>query len=229
MRMIKICSYNIKNNFLRHIDKTDKIIDFINKYDLDILGVQEYIFRDSRKFNLEGYKCIGMGRYKKKNNVFNETCAIITKYNITSHKVHKLPWFLTTFRRIINEATLIDKDNNKYVIMNTHIDFLHNYSKKIQLKYILKHIRRIYNNNSNIILMGDFNLNTNNKILNNFINELNTLNISRVNISDRTYKTLDKPIDHIFISNNLKVNKVKIIKEKKYDISDHYPIYVELE
>ena len=226
--MIKICSYNIKNNFLKHIDKTDKIIGFINKYDLDILGVQEYIFRDSKKFSLEGYKCIGNGRYKNRGNVFNETCAVITKFDVSNHKIYRLPWFFTTFRRIINETILTDENNNKYTIINTHIDFLHNASKKIQLKYIFKHIKKISDNNSNIILMGDFNLNIDNKIFKDFINKLNNLNISRVNVSESTYKTLDKPIDHIFISNNLKINKVKIIKDEEYDISDHYPLYIEI-
>ena len=76
--MLRICSYNIKNNFIKHTNKTSDIIGFINKYKINILGVQEYLFKDASKFNLDNYSCIGKGRLQRKNSLFNEACSIIT-------------------------------------------------------------------------------------------------------------------------------------------------------
>ena len=223
--MIKVCSYNIKNNFFKHINKTNDIISFINRYNLDILGVQEYLFRDAKKFSLDNYKCIGKGRTIRKNCIFNETCNIITRLDVISHRTYKLPWFFTYFRRIMTEVKIKSK-NKEYVVINTHLDYLHKISQKKQLNFILNHIKNL--KHKNIILMGDFNLNLNSFIFNKFINELSLLNINRIDINEKTFKLLDKPIDHIFVSSNLNVIKSKVIIDRDLDISDHYPIYIEI-
>lgn len=223
---MKICSYNVKNNFFKHVNKTEDIIKFINKYDLDILGVQEYLFRDAKMFKLDNYECIGKGRLIRKSSVFNESCNIITRCNVLKHKVYRLPWFFTSFPRIMNEV-IIKHKNKEYLIINTHLDYLHKISQKKQLKYILNHIKNL-KNKDNVIIMGDFNLNLNSKIFNNFIDELNKININRVEINCKTFKLLESPIDHIFISNNLKLEEYKIIIDPELDISDHYPIYIEI-
>ncbi|MBR5662771.1 MAG: endonuclease/exonuclease/phosphatase family protein [Bacilli bacterium] len=223
---MKICSYNVKNNFFKHKNKTNDIISFINKYDIDILGVQEYLFKDAKKFGLENYKCIGKGRLHFKNSIFNESCNIITRLNVIKHNVHKLPWFFTSFPRIMNEIRV--KNNGKeYLVINTHLDYLHKISQKKQLNFIFNYLKNL-KDAENIILMGDFNLNINNKIFKKFINDLKSININRVEINDKTFKFLDKPIDHIFISNSINVTDSIVIVDKELDISDHYPIYIEI-
>ena len=223
--MIKICSYNIKNNFFKHKDKTKDIISFINKYEIDIFGVQEYLFKDAKKFNLENYKCVGKGRLVRKNSIFNEACSIITRFDILKHKVYKLPWFFTTFPRIMNEIVVKYK-NKEYLIINTHLDYLHKISQKRQLNYILNHIKNI--KFKNVILMGDFNLDLNSIIFKKFIIELKTIGINRVDINEKTFKLLNKPIDHIFVSSNLNVISSKVIIDNDLAISDHYPLYIEI-
>ena len=222
---MKISTFNIKNNFFKHVDKTDYLISFIEKYDLDILGVQEYLYCESKKFKLDDYKCVGKGRYRKTSNVFNETCSVITNCEILNYKTIKLPWFFTSFPRIMTVVNIKYK-NKEYLVINTHLDYLHKISQRKQLKYILKYLSNI--NHKNIIMMGDFNLNVHTNIFKHFLEELNKLNITRVNISEATFKNLDKPIDHIFISSDIKVNDVKIIKDDEFDISDHYPLYIEI-
>lgn len=223
---MKICSFNIQNKFIKHINKTDSLISFIKEYDIDVLGVQEYLYRDSKKFKLDGYKHVGRGRFKHLDSIFNETCGIITRFQIINYKTYKLPWFFTSFPRIMTEATVKYK-NQEYLVINTHLDYLHKISQRKQLKYIINHLNNI-SNNKNIIMMGDFNLNIHSSLFKDFISKLNTLNISRVDINEGTYKHLEKPIDHIFTSNNLKIKDIKIIKDDKYDISDHYPLYIEI-
>ena len=183
---MKICSYNVKNNFFKHKNKTNDIISFINKYDIDILGVQEYLFKDAKKFSLEKYKCIGKGRLYFKNSIFNESCNIITRFNVIKHKVHKLPWFFTSFPRIMNEITI--KNNCKeYLFINTHLDYLHKISQRKKFNFIFNYLKKL-KDVKNIILMGDFNLNINNKIIKKNINYLKSININRVEINEKTFK-----------------------------------------
>ena len=223
---MKICSFNIQNNFFNHKDKTSVITELVLKYDLDILGVQEYLNHDAKKFNLDKYKCVGRGRFKHFDSIFNETCSVITKYEVIKHKTYKLPWFFTSLPRIMTEV-VIKHNNKEYLVLNAHLDYLHKISQRKQLKYIVTYLKKI-TNNKNIIMMGDFNLNIHSKIFKLFISKLNELNISRVDINEKTYKNLDKPIDHIFISNNLSIKNLKIIKDKDMDVSDHYPLYIEI-
>lgn len=223
---MKMSSYNIQNIFFKHKDKTLDIIKFINKYKIDILGLQEYLLKEANKFNLDSYRCVGKGRLFRKNSIFNETCSIITNKEVISNKSYKLPWFFTTFRRIMNVSKI--KDNkNEYLVINTHLDHLNKMCQKKQLNYIYKFLSNIDNKN-NIILMGDFNLDLNNKTFINFTSKLSSIGINRVEITDKTYKNLDKPIDHIFISSNIKLLDKKVIIDDSLDISDHYPLYVEI-
>lgn len=223
---MKICSFNIQNNFYKHINKTNYLISFINKYDLDILGVQEYLYRDAKKFNLDNYKCVGNGRFKHIDSIFNETNAVITRFKVLNNKTIKLPWFFTSFPRIMTKVH-VKHNNQEYLVINTHLDYLHKISQKKQLKYIIKYLKN-KNINKNIILMGDFNLNHHSHLFKYFISELSNINITRVDIDNKTFKYLDKPIDHIFISNNIKIKDVKVISDDEFNISDHYPLYIEI-
>lgn len=225
--MLKICSFNVKNNFIKHKNKTDNIIDFINKYKISVLGVQEYIFNESRKFNLEGYRCVGSGRFKQRKHVYNETNSIITNCNVLKFKTYRLPWFFTSLPRIMTCALVKYKTDN-ILIINTHLDYLHRISQKRQLNYILNYIKH-KSKDYKIVLMGDFNLSIKSELFNKFINDIKNYDISRVNIDEKTFKLLPHAIDHIFISNSFKLKLYKVINDQKYDISDHYPIYIEID
>ena len=51
-----------------------------------------------------------------------------------------------------------------------------------------------------------------------------------MDIQGRTFKKSkrDMPIDHIFISNSLKVKSIEKITDKEVSFSDHYPILLEI-
>ena len=222
-----ICSFNIKNNFFYHKDKTPEICNFIHKYHIDILCVQEYLFKDSFKFNLDKYKIYGIGRFRKKKHRFNESNNIITNLDVSYANTKRLPWFFTTLPRIYTYARLKYKSSNITVI-NTHVDYLHTLSRKKQLNKLLSFIKNESKENK-IILMGDFNADIYDKSFIKFINELNNLGINRVDINDKTFKLLNKPIDHIFISKEFKINSYKVLIDENYDISDHYPLIVDID
>lgn len=223
--MVKICSFNIKNNFFKHKNKTEDIICFIKKYKIDILGLQEYLFRESNKFYLDGYSCIGKGRLFRFKNVYNETNSIITKYKVEYHRTIKLPWLFTTFPRIMNYSRL--NINGKVIsIINTHLDFMHIFSKRKQLDFIYRFLKKEVLKNE-VVLLGDFNMTIKDKSFINFINNLNKIGIQRVDLEEKTFKYLSNPIDHIFISKNIKLKSKTVLKDEDFDISDHYPLIID--
>ena len=111
--------------------------------------------------------------------------------------------------------------------MNTHLSAYNKISKKRQVKYLLKLIKKI---KYPIILTGDFNMNIKSDVLNYFINELKKLNIKHLDIKGRTFKKskYNMPIDHIFVSNNLNIKNIEVIKDDTLNFSDHYPILLEI-
>lgn len=224
--MLKICSFNIKNDFINHVDKTNSLISFISKHKIDILAVQEYLFRDTKKFNFSRYNVYGKGRLKHQNSIFNETNCIITNLDVNNSITKRLPWMFTTFPRIMTSIKFKDK-NNECILINTHLDYLHYFSQKKQLNFIYNYLKNIPSCYK-VILLGDFNLTVNSRLFNNFINNLAKINISRVDINGKTYKFLNDAIDHVFVSNDIKIKRKKIIIDKDFDISDHYPIYIEI-
>ena len=79
-----------------------------------------------------------------------------------------------------------------------------------------------------VILTGDFNLKNNKELFNNFVKDLENLNIYHVEIDEKTLKTskYKRAIDHIFLSKNFKLLDKKVIKD--LEISDHYPILIKV-
>ena len=79
-----------------------------------------------------------------------------------------------------------------------------------------------------VILTGDFNLKNNKELFNNFVKDLEQLNIHHVEIEEKTLKTskYKRAIDHIFLSNDFKLIDKKVIKT--IETSDHYPILIKV-
>jgi len=224
-----ICSFNTKNAFFKHKNKNDMLYKIIDKYKVDILCVQETIYKDLKEFEYKNFKSYGLGRLKKSNSVFNETNNIITNIKLEDISTNRLPSYLTTFKRIFTVATFT-KNNKKICIINTHLDFLNNISRKMQLKKIQKYIKSKYKRYE-IILTGDFNTSTNEKYFINFIDELKKINIELVknNLPTILMKKHKLPIDHIFISNSLIMKSFNVINNDEIIDSDHYPIIIDLD
>ena len=158
-------------------------------------------------------------------NIINEKNPIITKYPILFNKTYHMPHLPSLLNRIVS-LNIIKYKNYRISIYNTHLDYKYESVKLRQLKYLYKLIEK---DNNLIILMGDFNLKNNREIFNKFCYLLEKRGIKRVEFNDRTFKEsrYHREIDHIFLSNEFKVIKFEIIKN--LDISDHYPIMVDIE
>lgn len=221
--MLTISTFNIQNKESK--TKATDIINYITTNKIDIINLQELYpscEKELRK-NLKNYTITGKYRYLYFPKI-NESNPIITNQKITSTKTYRLPHFPSPLNRIITRTT-ITVENKEVTILNTHLDYKYQLAKKRQLQAILKLIKKEKNP---LILTGDFNLKNNKELFNNFVKELERLNIYHVEIDEKTLKTskYKRAIDHIFLSRDFKLLDKKVIKDIK--TSDHYPILIKV-
>lgn len=219
--MLTISTFNIQN-------KEDKNkLKFIKNYlidnNIDILNLQEAYPKFMREFqnDLKDYKVTGNYRYLYFPKI-NESNPIITNKKVLYSKTYRLPHLPSLLNRIITK-TVVVIDNKEISIYNTHLDYQYSSVKKRQLNKVLKLIKKDKNP---IILTGDFNLKNNKEIFNNFTEELEKLNIYRVQIDEKTFKPskYKRAIDHIFLSKDFKLVDKNVVKD--IETSDHYPVLI---
>ncbi len=222
--MLKLMTYNIKNNYKeKTFKRIDKIIKIIKEENPDIIGLQEVNFKVKNylKDNLKEYQIFGKSRYQN-NKIYDEYNIVLIKKNITVLKTetyklypkHKHAFF-SLFPRIATQV-LIKYQNKEIHIFNTHLDVLFNYTRKKELEILNEKIKK----EENIIIMGDFNMTPQNKIFQKL-----TSYYKNINIVTQTNIHRKHPIDYILISNNITYENTKIINSKEMP-SDHFPITV---
>lgn len=227
---MKISTFNIKNNYDDY-DKTKskKIYEYLKNKDIDILGLQEVFYKcdsDLKKFFNNDYRMIGKYRFFLKFLFIksNEKTPIITNYKILEKRTYHLPHFPSRLKRVMTHI-VIDYFGKEISIYNTHLEARILKVKKKQLQKVYDIIK---NDNRPIILMGDFNLTTNNKDFNIFIKKLELIGMNRIRLHEKTLKPSKNnlEIDHIFISKNFSLKSKEVIKD--LEISDHYPVIAEI-
>lgn len=257
MTIIKVATLNTQNKFnVKNYDGGYNAIKFANlltDYNIDILSTQELVRRylNNIKNNLSN-TYIGVGNYRYGNfyitrkikflDRYNEANTIFTKHKVILEKDVRLPWIPRSIKdfkdglnkyksitpRIITEA-IIEIDNKKIRVLNTHLDKRIENVKRRQLNKLIKEIKK---KKIPTIITGDFNLGIDDPLMKWFLENIEKLNISRVPYNSRTFKYSKKDIaiDHIFISKHFKIKKFGIIDYKYFDdFSDHYPLYAEIE
>lgn len=228
---MKICTFNIQNNY-RFYDKEKSLTlyNFLKENKVDVMGLQEVFCKLDKDFcrllnNL--YSIIGNYRFFSKIILkrFNERTPIITNYRVLSSNTYHLPHFPSFLKRVITHI-VIDYKGKEISIYNTHLEVRNLNVKKRQLDYIYK---LLLNDKRDKIIMGDFNLKTNNSVFLEFVDSLKKIGITRIPLDEKTLKQsrYSREIDHVFVSNSFKVKNKQVVKD--LEISDHYPVIVELE
>ena len=225
-----VSTFNIQNDFKKYKkDKSKLIFNYLKDNNIDILGLQEVFYmcnHDLKKLLKNTYQMKGRYRFFLKliHLTSNEKTPIISKYKILSHKTYSLPFHPSPLRRVLTHI-IVEYENKKISIYNTHLESKNDQVKQKQLDKIIDVIQ---NDDLPKIIFGDFNLKEDNLIFQKFIENLAKLNIIRIPINEATYKFAksNKAIDHIFYSNDFSINSYEVIKN--INTSDHYPILVDL-
>lgn len=224
--MIKIMSFNTqhcKNFKTKRIDYKS-IINLIKNNDIDIIGLNE-IFSLNKNISQSSIIAKKLNYYhffgKATNIIFPYGNAIISKYPIESCEIINIPSPKNKTgnnhyekRSILKAKVLI---NNKYLnIYITHLG--------LNIDEQVNGINTLVNNveKDNSIIMGDFNMTPDNKLL----KSLN--NFSNTNIDKMTYPS-DNPIkklDYIYVSKNIKIHSFNVLNDI---ISDHRPIMAKID
>ena len=225
-----VSTFNIQNDFKKYKKtKSYEIYQYLTKNNIDILGLQEVFYmcsRDLKKLTKLSYFMKGKYRFFLKiiHLTSNEKTPIISKHKVVSHKTYHLPYRPSPLKRVLTNM-VIDYNGKLISVYNTHLESELDIVKQKQLDMILNIIK---NDSLPKILMGDFNLRNDHTLLKGFVDKLHSLGIKRVPVEEKTFKAakINKSIDHIFISNDFEINNFEVIKTM--NISDHYPILVDL-
>ncbi len=229
--MLTISTFNIQNNGKSYQqEKAVQIKKYLEDYAIDLLNLQEVFIpceNDLLKLLKDtSYRLYGTYRYKlgimKR---INEKTPVLTQKRVLFHKTYHLPFLPSLLKRIVTKVVIQEDDGRKITVLNTHLDYKYDITKKRQLNFLLKLISKEENP---MIITGDFNLKNNKKIFLDFIDKLEGLGIYHVETSDKTLKQskYKRAIDHVFYSKDFTLLDVKIVKDLL--ISDHYPVLVKI-
>jgi len=225
--ILKLMSFNTqhcKNYITKKIDYNE-IINLINKYDVDIIGLNE-IYGLSKNINqaskisktLKYNTCFGISTHLLLLPYGN---AIISKYPIISNEVIKIP-----YPKIKTGNKYYEKRSILKVILNINNNILTIYITHLGLNKDEQEngINLLLNSNKNkSIIMGDFNTDDSNmlKQLKKDFND--TTNEDMYSFPSKKPK---RKYDYIFVSKDIKKISSYVLDEI---ISDHRPIYTEID
>ncbi len=236
---ITIVDFNVKNDTKKkNYDGGEfpkSLSKIIKNYHVNVVCLQEVNdnYKNKLKTFLPDFNFYGNNRFKKSSpwyKRYNENNTIITNLEVIEDKTYALAHknkhgkrsFLSVFPRI---ATLV-KLSNGLIIINTQLDHISNIARKRQLEYLKQIIRE--NKKFPIILTGDFNLNTNDEIFEDFIIFMEACGSKLVPIETSTCKGSEDlwDPDHIFVPATSKILSSQILDTA---LSNHRIIVLEIE
>jgi len=252
-----IMSYNIRYDNTKDTenawrDRKEKIVQLIDNYHPDILGVQEGLFHQVKYIadNLEDFCFVGKGRKDgKQEGEFSAIFYDNTRFTVIESSTFWLSKTSDTgtigwdaaLERICTYGLFEDKSTKSRIwVFNTHFDHVGITARQKSAKLILSKIDEVNNTGLPVILLGDLNSTPNSKPIQIIKKKLsNALEVSEKKIygPKGTYNGFNpseivaKQIDYVFV-NRLKVLSYMHIDDRMDDnklVSDHLPILVRVE
>lgn len=256
---ISVMTFNIRldasvDNENRWDCRKAEVAKMLTYYQPDLLGLQEVCPNQMAdlKSALQGmYEGIGVGRDDGKHQgehspiFYNKHRFSMVKHGDFALSEHpeqfgKRGWD-ASYNRVCTWAILKDKKTGKQVVyFNTHLDNDGKIARKEGIKLILSKMKKVAKNMPAIIT-GDFNCtdeeepsailrankmeNARNKAAIVYGPDWTWHDYGRLPLAERNI------IDHIFVSNNLKVTRYRVIGDKpdKVYLSDHNAVFVNLD
>ena len=231
--------------------RKDAMIELIHKLSPDILGIQEGLihqveFLDSK---MSDHTYVGVGRDDA--NRKGEYCAIF--FNEKKYKLLKDSTFWLSenpdkvsvgwdaaLERICTYALLENiKNGNKIWAFNTHFDHIGNIAREESARLLLEKIQVLNINREPVLVMGDFNVEDNSKVIDilkqKLIDTMRDYEIEHKGPVGTFNNFLNnqeiiKRIDYVFSNGFQTISHQHIDKklESGDHISDHLPVFVEV-
>jgi len=242
---IKVLSFNLRVSLdSDHLNKwdlrKDSVFDFVKKNDYDLIGFQEvtpkmYI---ELKEKLLNYISFGIPRDQ-----IGESCPIFIKKDKFDVLENNTLWLTDTpyeqskldgsnFTRIMTFVILKLKNHDQIIsYINTHLDYQDEKVIFKQAEYLYKYLSRISDRfKAKIILNGDFNQNPDQMAIKFLNTKLESVykDVSDYKLTFHGFSNEKEglPIDYVYYSNDLTLEKFRIIQKQPKDsyLSDHYPL-----
>ncbi|MGN0144208.1 MAG: endonuclease/exonuclease/phosphatase family protein [Clostridium sp.] len=255
---MKIMTFNLRCDFpldFKNRWKTRKhiIYDIFNKYECDIIGIQESteIMYEDMKNNINNYNIVGMPRSRKffseRNDILISNIHHVCKSKTfwlsdTPDVIGSTKWF-SIFPRICTTAVIEIVDGIKIRVCNCHLDCFTSKAREYEIRKLIDIVDKEQEKEElPMIIMGDFNSKPDSRLIKNLSNGVyGKKKMTAVQEFDKKiymnstmsmFKGKEKGIhiDYIFISEEFEVNNVEIIRHNdrgKYP-SDHYPLFADV-
>jgi len=254
---INIISFNIRLNTSHDSEnawphRSKMASGLLRFHDADIFGLQEALYEQITDLenDLEDFEWIGVGRDDGQKS--GEFCPLFYKPSKFILIEHGNFWLSETpekpglgwdaaCNRLVTWGRFQSKVTGKqFLVFNTHFDHIGKEARKNSAFLISAKIEEMtYNKNLPVILTGDFNLTPDQEpvgVIKKILSDSGDISIEPPYGPVGTYNgfkidsDLDRKIDYIFVSKNIKVLKYATLtdmKEKRFP-SDHLPVFVKL-
>ncbi len=241
-----VATFNMKNSYSpasskNWIKRTAATIELIRNKKLDVIGTQELTPRTKEYLEEKLNEFYFIGDARGSAGISDEYNSILLRkemfelvnsntYSLSNNIYKKGGRFpLDFFPRICTIVHVIN-NKDKYLIINTHLDNLFNYNRKLQLEVLSEIIDLEKQDDEDVIVMGDFNMKLTG-VLERFRKENKLASTKPINFGS-SYRNIDRkePIDYVFLSSNLETEESSLITDKYNGIfpSDHYPVMVKI-
>jgi len=251
-----IATYNIRFDNPRDSgnlwqDRLPHIVSLIQFHQFDLFGTQEGMKNQVEALSAEtGFPFVGIGRDAAENQ--GEYCAIFYNANLFTVQASGTFWLSETpntpsqgwdaaLNRICTWARLADKHGQSFYVFNTHFDHVGQQAREASSHLILSQIKSINVELLPVILMGDFNVTSENDA---YQAIMNTKKWKDARLSSPLRSVMPAGtftgfnwhqdpygiIDHIFLSEGFTLYRYGILTDNyglKYP-SDHFPVMVEV-
>jgi endonuclease/exonuclease/phosphatase family metal-dependent hydrolase len=254
---VKVMTYNIRLDFegdgvdnWQH--RKEDMVHYIQKHQPDFIGIQEALFHQLSYLdeNLEDYSYIGVGRDDGK--TAGEFMAIF--YRTASWEVERqgtfwlsaspgipsMGWDAACYR-VCTYGLFKNKAGQSLALFNTHFDHVGIRARKESVAVLKAHMAAIPDDYP-MVLTGDFNITPADTVYTLLENVMVDSRSSAAHISESSEGTFngfkmkdfpEKRIDYIFVE-AAEISVLKYLVEKPLtksgrQLSDHFPVLVELE
>ena len=254
---VKVMTYNIRldyegDNEDNWHQRKRELADYILKEDPDFVGVQEALYHQVAFLEgaLRNYKYIGVGRDDGKR--AGEFMALFYKADqwtptvdstfwlSESPDVPSMGWDAGCFR-VCTFGVFENEKGKSIAVFNTHFDHVGKLARQESVAVIKSHIEA-FRKKYPTVLIGDFNVEPSDPVylaITNFLKDSRTATSDRKESFEGTFNgfkitdDFERRIDYIFVDEKkIGVKKYTAdipLTKKGRQLSDHFPIIIELE